>query len=414
MKCVTHTRLCLKLKVIALKLAAILLLDRLDFGSSIITPMKNKITCLIVFLSLLYAFNVGAKNQRKNPTKDDLPLEKIKLPEGFKIEIYAKDIADARSLSLSPNGTLFVGNRNRDKVYAVRDEDGDYKADKTFVIAEGLKMPCGVAYKDGDLFVAELNRVIKFEDIERHLDNPPKPIIVNNQFPKDRWHGWKFIAFGPDDKLYVPVGAPCNVCDKGDSYYASITRMNADGTGLEVFARGVRNSVGFDWHPKTKVLWFTDNGRDMMGDDLPSDELNRAPKQGMHFGFPYCHQGDTPDPKFGDRNCEEFTPPAQKMGAHVAALGMRFYTYQQFPKSYQGHLFIAQHGSWNRSSKVGYRVMFAKVEDGKVSEYKVFAEGWLNKEKAWGRPVDLVFLPDGSMLLSDDKAGVIYRIYYDS
>jgi glucose/arabinose dehydrogenase len=340
------------------------------------------------------------------------PLNKIKLPKGFAISVYA-EVNNARSMAIGTQGTVFVGNRSGDKVYAIVDKNNDFKADEVKVIASGLNMPCGVAFKNGNLYVAEVNRILRFDNIEQNLSNPPKPVVINDKLPTDRHHGWKFIAFGPDDKLYVPVGAPCNVCEKDNKIYASIARMNIDGSGLEVFAHGVRNSVGFDFHPETQELWFTDNGRDMLGDDLPSDELNRAYKAGLHFGFPYCHQGDSPDPEFGKKNvCEQFEKPSQKLGAHVAAIGMRFYTGSQFPDSYKNGIFIALHGSWNRSSKVGYKVAFAKVDKDKVVDYTTFAEGWLEGQDNWGRPADIQPLADGSMLISDDQANVIYRISY--
>lgn len=347
---------------------------------------------------------------------DNLPLDKIKLPDGFKISIFANKVNNARSMVRGDKGTIFVGNRSGGSVYAVADNNGDYKADKVYTIASGLTMPCGVAFRKGSLYVAEVNRVLRYDNIEDNLDNPPKPVVVYDKYPTHKWHGWKFIAFGPDDKLYVPVGAPCNICDsaKINPKFASITRMNPDGSDVEVYASGVRNSVGFAWHPDTKELWFTDNGRDNMGDDMPSDELNHAPKKGMHFGYPYCHQGDTKDPKLNSKPCSDFTPPAKKLGAHVAALGMRFYTGKMFPASYSKKAFIAMHGSWNRSKKVGYKLAFVNTDGGKVTEFKTFAEGWLEQEKqlAWGRPVDVLQMPDGSLLVSDDMANVIYRITY--
>ena len=386
------------------------------------------------FTQLLYVFGVAllvygcSSNAKDNPgtntpqTKDDLnnpnnlPLDKIKLPAGFKISIFANNISDARSLTRGDKGTIFVGNRGGGSIYAVVDNNGDNKADKTYTIASGLSMPCGVTFRNGSLYVAEVNRILRYDKIEDNLANPPKPVVVYDKYPTDRHHGWKFIAFGPDGKLYVPVGAPCNICERLDNpMYASITRMDPDGSNVEVYASGVRNSVGFAWHPDTKEFWFTDNGRDYLGDDLPSDELNRAPKKGMHFGYPYCHQGDTKDPKFGDkRPCDDFTPPAQKLGAHVAALGMRFYTGKMFPKSYDRKAFIALHGSWNRSKKSGYKLALVNTNGGKVTEFKTFAEGWLNEKEqlAWGRPVDVLQMPDGSMLVSDDMANVIYRITY--
>lgn len=342
----------------------------------------------------------------------DLPLEDIKLPEGFEIELFAAGVKNARSMALSPKGTLFVGTREEGKVYALRDEDGDAKADELFVLAEGLKMPNGVALHNGDLYVAEVSRILRFPNIEGNLSEPGEPEVVFDQYPTETHHGWKYIAFGPDGKLYVPVGAPCNICKSEDEVFASITRMNPDGTGMEVVQHGIRNTVGFTWHPKTGELWFTDNGRDWMGDDEPYCELNRAPEDGMHFGYPYCHQGDLPDPEFGSqRDCSEFTPPAKQLGPHVAPLGLEFYTQHQFPEAFR-QLYVAEHGSWNRSKKIGYRVMMAVMEGDEVKAYQPFAEGWLKDGEVWGRPVDVEMMPDGSMLVSDDFADAIYRIRY--
>jgi len=343
-----------------------------------------------------------------------LPLDKIKLPAGFTIEVFA-EVENARSMALSPSGVIYVGNKDKDKVYAVKDTDGDFKADKKWVLATGLNMPNGVAFKDGDLYIAEVSRISKIPGVESKFANPPAPTTVKDDYPKETHHGWKYIAFGPDGKLYVPVGAPCNICESKDEVFASITRINADGTGREIFARGIRNSVGFTWHPDTKELWFTDNGRDMLGDDIPSCELNNAPKAGMHFGYPYCHEGSVKDPEFGSkRPCSDFIAPADKLGPHVAPLGLKFYTGSLFPSQYKNQLFVALHGSWNRSKKSGYTVNLVKVANNKVSGHEVFASGWLDEadQKAWGRPVDVLVLPDGSLLVSDDQANVIYRIAY--
>ena len=343
----------------------------------------------------------------------ELPLEQIILPPGFQIGIYAKNVPNARSMVLTPAGTLFVGTRTAGNVYAMVDRDHDQRADEVITLARGLNMPNGVAFRDGALYVAEVNRVLRFDAIEARLTNPPAPVIVNDSFPKDRSHGWKFIRFGPDGLLYVPVGAPCNICEPDPNRYAAITRMRPDGSGLETFARGVRNTVGFDWHPDTKDLWFTDNGRDRMGDDVPPDELNHAPRAGLHFGYPYCHGGDIPDPEFGaKRACADFIPPVRKLGPHVAALGMRFYTGEMFPPEYRKQVFIAEHGSWNRSTPIGYRVTRVRLEDNRALSYEVFAEGWLQGRRAWGRPVDVLVMPDGALLVSDDSADVIYRISY--
>lgn len=340
-------------------------------------------------------------------------LQTITLPEGFFISEYATDVLNARSMALGENGTVFVGTRSEGSVYAVVDSDKDNTADKVITIARGLYAPNGVAFRNGALYVAEIHRVLRFDDIEAQLDSPPQGVVVNDQLPSDRWHGWKFIRFGPDGKLYVPVGAPCNVCQREDERYASLLRMNADGSSLEVFAKGIRNTVGFDWHPDSHELWFTDNGRDNMGNDVPPDELNRAPKQGLHFGFPYCHSGRIPDPDFGEKApCTQFTSPAQELGAHVAAIGMRFYTGTMFPQPYRNQIFIAEHGSWNRRDPIGYRVMLVRLNGNKATSYEVFAEGWLQGSMGWGRPSDILVMPDGALLVSDDLAHKIYRISY--
>ena len=320
-------------------------------------------------------------------------------------------------MARSPSGTLFVSTRQAGDVYAVLDRDQDYKADDVITIATGLNMPNGVAFRDGALYVAEVNRILRYDGIEGRLQNPPEPVVVDEEFPTERSHGWKFIRFGPDGKLYVPVGAPCNICDRTDEdmRFGSITRMNPDGSAQEVYAHGVRNSVGFDWHPETGDLWFTSNGRDRLGDTSPGDTLNHAPDPDMHFGFPFCHQGDTPDPEFGERRaCDEFSPPAQVLGPHVASLGMRFYTGSMFPERYRNQIFIAEHGSGNRTPEAGhtgYRITVATLDGNQVTDYSVFAEGWLDPDNSsWGRPTDLEVLPDGSLLVTDDGAGMTCRL----
>ena len=344
-----------------------------------------------------------------------LPVDKIRLPPGFQIAVFAGNVPNARGMAWGDKGTLFVGSRGAGNVYALKHQDG--KATQLYTVATGLNMPSGLAFSNGALYVAAVDRILRYDDIEARLEsNPtavPRPVVVSDKFPGETHHGWKYLRFSPDGWLYVPVGAPCNVCEPGERH-GLIARIRPDGSGHEVFARGVRNSVGFDFDPVTRELWFTDNGRDMMGDDMPSDELNHAPRAGMHFGFPYCHQGDTPDPGYARRPCSEFTPPAVKLGPHVAALGMRFYTGTQFPAEYRNNIFIAEHGSWNRSSKIGYRVKRVIVEGGKAVRQVVFAEGWLQGESAWGRPADIEVMADGSLLVSDDHAGAIYRISYRS
>ena len=346
--------------------------------------------------------------------KTDRLLKKITLPPGFNIQLYADKVPNARSMTLSPNGTLFVGTRKIGNVYAVLDTDQDQKADKVVTIASDLNMPNGVAVRDGHLYVAEVNRIIRYNDIEQNLQQPPRPVVVFDGYPSDRHHGWKFIRFGPDGNLYVPVGAPCNICESSDPVFASLTRLDANGRNLEIFAHGIRNTVGFDWHPETRELWFTDNGRDWLGDDNPPDELNRATTQGLHFGYPYCHGRNISDPEFGHKgDCNKSTPPAMELGPHVAALGMRFYTGQMFPAKYHHQIFIAEHGSWNRSKKIGYRITLVNLEDHQAVQYTTFAQGWKIGEGFWGRPVDLLVMPDGALLVSDDYRGAIYRISYD-
>jgi glucose/arabinose dehydrogenase len=337
----------------------------------------------------------------------------ITLQPGFRIAVYADGVPNARQMALGPPGIVFVGSRGEGKVYAVVDRDGDHRAEAVHVLASGLQMPSGIAFRDGALYVAEVSRILRFPDVARDLARPPRPDVVTAAFPGDTHHGWKFIAFGPDGRLYVPVGAPCNVCPPPGPLHASITRLGVAGGAPEVIARGVRNSVGFDFHPETGELWFTDNGRDWLGDDQPPDELNRLTRPGEHFGFPHCHGDNLPDPDHNaGRPCREFTPPVRLLDPHVAALGMRFYTGRMFPERYRGGIFIAEHGSWNRSTPIGYRVTFVRVESGRATSYEPFATGWLRGGVAAGRPADVLVMPDGALLVSDDKAGRIYRISY--
>lgn len=336
-------------------------------------------------------------------------LSEIKLPHGFEITRFAT-VPNARQMALGKR-TLFVGSMGAGKVYAIPLQSG--RAGTPRVIAEGLSMPVGVAFHNGDLYISAVSRILRLRGIENTLERPPKPEVVTDKYPTDTHHGWKFIAFGPDNKLYVPVGAPCNICAPDPNRYANITRLDVATGKIEVVARGVRNSVGFDWHPGNHALWFTDNGGDGMGDDIPPDELNRLDQPGQHFGYPYCHGGSIRDPELGaGRACTEFTPPALKLGAHVASLGMRFYTDKQFPARYHQSIFIAEHGSWNRSRKVGYRINVVHLKDQRAISQEAFATGWLQGESAWGRPADVQVMPDGSLLVSDDMAGAIYRIAY--
>jgi glucose/arabinose dehydrogenase len=366
------------------------------------------------------ASDVGPLGQKISiaDAKADVQLDKLKLPEGFSIDVWAAEVPNARSMAVSESGIVFVGNRQEKNVYALVDEDGDGKADSKYVLANDLRMPNGVAVKDGDLYVAEVSRILRFKDIENNLTKPSYEVVYDG-YPDEAHHGWKFIAFGPDGMLYIPVGAPCNICVSEDPIFASITRLDVSKPGAkpEIYAHGVRNSVGMTWHPETKNLWFTDNGRDMLGDDTPDCELNKATSLGPHFGYPYWHAGSIKDPEVGSEGKEAsfYTAPEAKLGAHTAPLGLRFYTGDQFPATYKNQLFIAKHGSWNRSTKSGYEVILARLDTtGKVSGQEVMVSGWLDQatQEAWGRPVDVQQLADGSLLISDDVANCIYRLSY--
>jgi glucose/arabinose dehydrogenase len=342
---------------------------------------------------------------------DKLPLDKLKAPKGFNLELYASGMANARELALSAKGTVFVGSRLQDKVYAITtDKDGKHKV---HVLVSGLYRPNGVAYKDGTLYIAELSQISKIENVDDKLDASPKPTVIYSDLPKDEAHGWKFLAIGPDNKLYFTVGQPGNNV-LHDKDHGQIRRINLDGSGAEVVAYGVRMSVGFDWNPKTKEFYFTDNGRDWLSEDLPNDKLNRVTKVGQDFGEPYCHQGNIPDNDFGwGRSCSEFVPPVTLLGPHAAALGMRFYTGTMFPAEYRDQIFIARHGSWNRTVKFGGDIAVAKLnKDGSVKSVQPFITGFLQNNNYVGRPVDVMNMPDGSLLISDDFNGAIYRLTY--
>jgi glucose/arabinose dehydrogenase len=368
--------------------------------------MKKFIQAGVVIVILSTAFLPLA-------SQTDLPLHTITLPPGFSISLFADEVPYARSLTVGARGTVFVGTK-ASSVYALPDSDRDGKADEVIRIATGLNKPAGVVFYNGSLYVAEINRVLRFDNIENRLFNPPQPVVIIDSLPRDIHHGFKYLRVGPDRKLYLPVGVPCNICKPGDEIYGTILRLNLEGSGLEIVARGIRNSVGFDFHPDTSELWFTDNGRDWLGDNSPPDELNRISRPGLHFGFPYMHGREITDPEYGKSKPARLsiTPPALELGPHVAALGMRFYTGNTFPAAYRNNIFIAEHGSWNRSLPIGYRITAVRVQNNKAAAYDVFAEGWLQNGKAWGRPVDVLVLEDGSLLVSDDAAGVIYRIAY--
>lgn len=345
----------------------------------------------------------------------ELPIKTLKVPQGFKVEVWADGIPEARSLALGDKGTVFVSNRNGKNVYAVLDKGGKREV-KT--VLKGLDTPNGIAFSKGTLYVAERGRITRYDGIEDKLDNPPEGKVVAENLDPDKQpgHFWKYLAMGPDGKLYFNNGSPQNITMP--SYIqAAILRVDPKTGVVENFAQGVRNSVGFDWDPKTKYLWFSEHARDWMGDDMPSDELNVATHAGEHFGFPYCHQGDTLDPAYGkQRSCKQFVSPAMKLGGHVAPMGLKFYRGKMFPAEYQGNILQAQHGSWNRTTKQGYRVMRIVVKGSKVVKAEPFLTGFLTDEKAdppmWGRPVDVLVYKDGSLLVSDDYNGILYRVSY--
>ncbi len=377
---------------------------------------KIVVACLVILLA-----SCKEKTEVKvvlEPYSGSLPIQNLQLPDGFKIDVFAEGVNGARSMAMGDDGTLFVGTRNDKTIYALKDTDGDQRADMIKVLDSTLEVPNGIAFRDGALYVAEVGRLLRYPNIEANLDDLPQPQVVYDDYPTEFHHGWKYIAFGPDGKLYVPVGAPCNICDRTgeDERFGTITRMDPDGTNREIYARGVRNTVGFTWHPETGDLWFTDNGRDLMGDDVPPCELNRVEEAGQHFGYPFCHGGTIADPEFGDqRPCSDFVPPVQNLGAHVAPLAVKFYRGDNFPEEFQQYAFIAEHGSWNRSSKVGYKISLVKLDGNKAVSYETFIDGWLNEstQEAFGRPVDMLFLEDGSMLISDDFGDAIYRVWYE-
>jgi glucose/arabinose dehydrogenase len=341
---------------------------------------------------------------------DKIPLDQLKVPKGFNLELYASGMPNARSLALGSKGTVFVGSRLQDKVYAITNKNGKHEAK---VLVSGLYRPNGVAFKDGTLYIAELSQISKIDNVEDKLDSSPKPVVIYNDLPKDEAHGWKFLAIGPDNKLYVEVGQPGNNV-LHDKDHGQLRRLNLDGSGAEVIAFGVRHSVGFDWNPTTKELYFSDNGRDWMSEDVPEDKLNRLTKVGQDFGAPYCYQGNIPDPEFGwGHSCSEFVPPILLTGPHSAGLGLRFYTGSMFPAKYKNAIFLARHGSWNRTKKFGGDILVVYLnKDGTVKSSEVFLSGFLQNNNYIGRPVDVMNMPDGSMLISDDWNGAVYRLTY--
>jgi len=360
-----------------------------------------------IYKSIFFAITIIASSflQSEKAFSDDINNQ-IKLPKGFKISVFAENINNARQLAIGSKGTVFVGTTQA-TVYAITPNKKVYK------IATNLFHPNGVAFKNGSLYVGETNKISKYENIESNLDNPPKAKIIYDKLNSKTHHGYRYIKFSPDGKLYISVGMPCNVCEASEKKLGTISKMNDDGSGFSVFSKGIRNSMGFDWSTK-KELWFTDNGRDFLGDDLPPDEVNKAENKNEDFGYPYCHAGYISDPDFGKKkSCSDFKKPEINLKAHVAPLGLSFYKGKTFPSIYQNQIFIAEHGSWNRSKPIGYRIMNVFIKDNKAVEYNVFAEGWLKKDNnVIGRPVDIINYNDGSILISDDYSNKIYKIEY--
>ncbi len=354
---------------------------------------------LLAAVALFWRFNVP----RFDPNA-------IRLPPGFHLGVFAEGLPGARGMAIGEDGTVFISSLDRGTVHALRDEDGDGVAEARSLVAGGLDHPHGVAMRRGALYVAERHRLLRFDSVESRWASPQAPSVVLDSLPGEDLHGAKYLRKGPDGWLYLSIGAPCNVCRVDDPRVAAIVRIEPELGRIEPYALGVRNSLGFDWQPGGGVLWFTDNWRDWLGDDRPPDELNRAPQPGLQFGFPDCFGDSVADPEYGRRACREFTGPAAELAAHVAPLGMRFYDGVQFPEAYWGHVFIAEHGSWNRSEPIGYRISRVRVDGDRVLGYEVFAEGWLRGRWAWGRPVDVQVATDGALLVSDDRAGAIYRI----
>jgi len=343
-----------------------------------------------------------------------LPLELIKLPSGFAIDIYASDVPNARQMALSPNGTLYIGTRYEGKVYAIPAVGQNGSDGRAITIVSGLNQPAGVEFRNGSLYVSAVEGVLRYDDIDRRLNDVPVPVTIIWNFTATPEHAWKHIRFGPDGLLYIPVGAPMDNVDAPEPWFASILRMKPDGSDVEIFARGIRNTLGLDWDPLTGELWFTENGHNSLNDTAPTDEINRAPRAGLHFGYPYVHGANLIDSKYGPaHNLSDYTPPELELAPHMAPLGLRFYTGTMFPPEYRDQIFVSEHGSLPEFAPVGYRIEMVTLNESRmVTGHRVFAEGWLQDGKAWGRPVDLLIMPDGSLLVSDDRAGVIYRISY--
>jgi glucose/arabinose dehydrogenase len=335
-------------------------------------------------------------------------------PTGFSVETLPFAVPNARQMALTDNGSLIVGTRRGGSVYAIQGALTEIQPTVVELFRD-LTSPSGLTVHNGDLYIGAVSRIIQVPDIDANLTPNPAHRVITESLPDKTHHGWKYLKFGPDGKLYVPVGAPCNVCLSDDPRFASILQMDPATGSTKIWAHGIRNTVGFDWHPETGEMWFSDNGRDMLGDDVPSEELNVSSTAGQHFGFPYVHAGDIPDPEFGKQpgaNTIDFVAPKVKIQAHSAVLGLTFYTATQFPEQYQGAIFLAEHGSWNRGEKVGYRVSSVRINDDGSTDYAPFVSGWLNGQSVSGRPNDVLVTPNGDLLISDDQQGVIHRVRY--
>ena len=344
---------------------------------------------------------------------NEIPLDRLKVPDGFKVEIWAHGLPGGRAMARGDKGKIYVGTRSIGRVYEITDKGGQRTVR---VVAEKMVQPAGVAFANGSLWVASIDKMLRYDGIEDKPDVQPVDLSDKFKFPPLQHHNWKYIAFGPDKKLYVPFGAPCNICEPPTDEYAQIRRYNPDGSGMEVIARGIRNSIGFDWHPRTRELWFTDNGRDWMGDEGPEEELNRVSKEGADYGFPYCHANGIPDAQIKKSDpCKGVTMPVTLLGPHAAVLGMIFYTGGMFPAAYKDTIFVARKGSWNRTKLFGYDVVNVKVDaDGKSAKVVPFVTGFLDAQtnEFWGRPAYVLQMPDGALLISDEHNGAIYRVSY--
>lgn len=379
--------------------------------TQIISPLSISLRVIKLILPGIFSLLFLAPSLARS---HDLPLETLRLPPGFQISVFA-ELTNPRQLAISDSGIVYAGSFRAGNLYGVIDADSDGTADKVVTIDRDLLLPTGVAVRNGDLYVGAVNKLLVYRNIDQTVEATPEPFVLYDELPEETTHGWKYLGFSPKGNLFFNVGAPCNVCEKENPWFATIMNLDLDRKPLqpEIFASGVRNTVGFTWHPDTDVLWFTDNGRDLLGNDTPSCELNRAPEAGLHFGFPYMHASTVIDPEFGAPTFP-VEPPVVELGPHVAPLAIRFYTGTMFPEQYRGKIFIAEHGSWNRTPEAGhtgYNITMVNPETGATT---ILIDGWLQDNVAWGRPTDILEMPDGSLLIADDYGNVIYRLSYEA